>query len=44
MDGEKRSLAAKEYDALFGELEFLRERYVLERDSVAAARELYDRI
>ena len=44
MDGEKRSLAAKEYDALFGELEYLRERNVLEPETVAAARELYDRV
>ena len=43
MDGEKRQLAAKEYDALFGELEFLRERNVLEPETVAAARELYER-
>lgn len=43
MDGEKRLLAAKEYDALFGELEFLRERNVLEPETVAAARELYER-
>ena len=44
MDGEKRSLAAKEYDALFGELEYLRGRNVLEPETVAAARELYDRV
>ena len=44
MDGEKRQLAAKEYDALFGELEYLRGRNVLEPETVAAARELYDRV